>query len=266
MPGMFVDAHAHIYPAQIAPKIIADITTRGDIECYSLGTGMALLRSMEVSGVDISIISRITTRPDQTEAINDWLQQKAVGRLKALANIGPDMAQGPDAVGLLKARGFKGIKIHPDYQGFYADDPRMYPYYEAAQAAQMPILFHAGLDRGLPPPVHAMPWHLHKVLTDFPDLKIVAAHMGGEDNYRETEELLLGTPIYLDTSYVLRLMTVDTLKRFVRRHPVDRIIFGSDNPWKDQRQELQYLLDLPFLSDDAKEKIAGGNAVRLFGI
>jgi predicted TIM-barrel fold metal-dependent hydrolase len=92
---------------------------------------------------------------------------------------------------------------------------------------------------------------------------MVAAHMGGEDNYEETETHLLGEDIYLDTAFVLRIMAPETLKRFFRKHPVERILFGSDSPFTDQEAELRYLLNLPFLSASEKEKIAGGNAAAL---
>jgi hypothetical protein len=58
-------------------------------------------------------------------------------------------------------------------------------------------------------------------------------------------------------------MPVQTLERFTRKHPIDRILFGSDSPWIDQTEDIEYLFSLPFLPQDAKEKIAGLNAARL---
>ena len=92
---------------------------------------------------------------------------------------------------------------------------------------------------------------------------MVAAHMGGEAVYDETEAILLGSGIYLDTSFVLRLMEPSMLKRFFRKHPVERFLFGSDSPFTEQGRELEYLLKLPFLSDADKERITYGNAVDL---
>ena len=132
----------------------------------------------------------------------------------------------------------------------------MYPFCEAAQAVQMPVLFHAGLDRGLAPPYKAMPKHLLKVHRDFPRLKMIAAHMGGEDNYDETEATLLGTDIYLDTAFVLRIMDPNILKRFFQKHPIERILFGTDSPFTDQKTELQFLFNLPFLTPSQKDMIA----------
>lgn len=95
---------------------------------------------------------------------------------------------------------------------------------------------------------------------------MVAAHMGGEDNYAETEALLLGEDIFLDTAFVLRIMPPATLKRFFNRHPVDRILFGSDSPFTDQAKEIAFLLNLAYLTASQKEKVAGGNASELLGL
>ena len=183
-----------------------------------------------------------------------------------MASIHPAIPDLENYLETLKAQGFKGIKFHPDYQGFYADDRQMYPVYEIAQTLKLPVLFHAGMDRGLPPPVRATPERLLNVHRQFPDLKMIAAHMGGEDNYEETETYLFGTEIYLDTSFVLRVMERGILKRFFSRHPVERFLFGTDNPFTDQTTELTYFQDLPFLTQKEKDKILGANAARLFNI
>jgi uncharacterized protein len=95
---------------------------------------------------------------------------------------------------------------------------------------------------------------------------MIAAHMGGEDNYDETEAHLLGKNIYLDTSFVLRIMERSILHRFFTKHSIERFLFGSDSPFTDQKTELDFLLNLPFLTQDAKEKIAGLNAKNLLKI
>jgi len=260
---MIIDFHTHIWPPEIALKTLEDVQTRGNIPFYTDGTKDGLLQSMQKAGVDISAVGRITSRPDQVDAVNDWLSNMAQPNIIPMANWLPELAVEPDLISRSKAQGFRCMKFHPDYQGFDIDDRRLYPFYEAAQAGKMPILIHAGLDRGLKPPWRAMPQQVAKVCRDFPDLAIIAAHMGGEDNYEETEQHLLGTEIYLDTSFILRKMPIQTLERFTRKHPVDRILFGSDSPWIDQTEDIEYLFSLPFLPQNAKEKIAGLNAARL---
>lgn len=264
MRTMIIDTHTHAFPPSIAKRAISGVKGLAGVSNYSDGTVSGLESSMAEAGITISFISRIAVRPEQVTQVNSWLLEICNEKLEVFATIHPDMDIQSDLVAGLQKNGYKGIKVHPDYQGFYVDEKRMYPFYEAAQSCGFPILFHAGTDRGLPSPVHALPKHFAKVRNDFPDLKMIAAHMGGEGNYEETKRLLLGEDIYLDTSFVFRLMDLSTIKEFFRKHPVERFLFGSDSPWKDQKQELDYLLSLSFLSDDKKEKIIGLNARELF--
>jgi hypothetical protein len=263
---MIVDFHTHIFPRQKAPIILSELSGRADIPHFTNGTLHGLLKSMETAGIHVSLISRITTRPEQVVSVNQWLHDRKRENILPMATLHPDQQEGEAYFKQLKNLGFKGIKVHPDYQGFDADDRRMFPFYEVLQSLQMPVLFHAGLDRGLSPPFRAMPRRLLRVHREFPRLIMIAAHMGGEDNYKETEEYLLGTHIYLDTAFVLRIMDKTTLSRFFHHHPIDRFLFGSDSPFSNQSADLTYLWNLPFLTQDEKEKIAGKNAVELLGI
>ena len=260
---MIVDVHTHIYPPHMTTRIIDAVRERAGVQSYTDGTVEGLLRSMGEAGIDCSVVSRIATQPDQVEPINQWLRGIRHPQIFLLATMHPDLPVTPDFTSSLKAEGFKGFKVHPDYQDFFVDERRAYPLYELAQAEGMPVLFHVGVDPGLPTPVHASPQRLAQVHSDFPHLCIIAAHMGGADMYQEVERYLLGNDIYLDTSFVLRKMPMSLLKRFFARHPIERFLFGTDSPWLDQGEELRFLLSLPFLADDAKEKIAGTNTARL---
>ena len=176
---MIIDFHTHIFPEEKAASILQDMAGRGDIQSYADGTLSGLLQAMAGGAVDLSLVSRITTQAEKVAEVNRWLLRCVRPNILAMATVHPDLPVAASDLLSLKKSGFKGIKLHPDYQGFFVDDIRMYPFYEAAQAAGMPVLFHAGLDRGLPPPVHAMPRGLLKVHREFPEMVMVAAHMGG---------------------------------------------------------------------------------------
>jgi uncharacterized protein len=261
---MVIDIHTHVFPSNKGSAILSELSGRAEIEHYSDGSVESLLHSMEQAGISLSLVSRITTRAEGVPSINDWLLECRRDGIQPMAAIHPAVPDLEHYLQTLSSQGFKGIKIHPDYQGFYADDRQVYPVYEIAQSLKLPILFHAGLDRGLPPPVRATPARLLKVHRQFPNLKMIAAHMGGEDNYEETETCLLGRDVYLDTAFVLRVMRRETLKRFFSKHPVDRFLFGTDSPFTDQATELDYFQRLPFLTQDEKDKILEVNASTLF--
>ncbi|MEW6665709.1 MAG: amidohydrolase family protein [Thermodesulfobacteriota bacterium] len=266
MAPVIVDIHTHIYPDPVASGTLKRVCERASIPAYTDGTLRGLLASMESAGIDLSVVSSVATRPEQVSAIHDWLLGIEERRVLPLAVMHPDLPAGELPMRFLKEKGIRGFKVHPDYQDFFADEKRMYPFYETVQAAGMFVLFHAGVDRGLPDPIHATPENLARVHRDFPGLVMIAAHMGGESLYEEAERHLLGKDIYLDTSFVLRRMPLPTVERFFLKHPLDRFLFGSDSPWTDQGDDLRFLLSLPFLSDEAKEMILGTNAARLLRI
>ncbi|MHB8765182.1 MAG: amidohydrolase family protein [Deferrisomatales bacterium] len=263
---MVIDFHTHAFPADRAAAVMAAMAERARIPSYADGTEAGLRASMDAAGVDLSVVSRITTSGRQVRAVNRWLLGLQGPRLRAAATLHPEAPSLPDEIAWLHGAGFKGIKLHPDYQGFMVDDRRMFPAYEALAALGLWVLFHAGLDRGLPGPVHAPPDRLLRVHRAFPGLRMVLAHLGGEDVYEATEELLLGCDLYLDTSFVLRKIPEATLRRFARKHPAERLLFGTDSPWSHQGEDLAYLRSRSFWSAGEKERIAGGNAAELLGL
>ena len=145
---MAIDSHTHIFPQQKAQGILSKLSSRAAIPHFTDGTIEGLLNSMKTAGIHLSLISRITTRPEHVEPINSWLYSLRRENVLPMATIHPDMPDGQAHIKKLKDKGFIGIKVHPDYQEFYADDNRMNPLYEALQDLKMPeYMFHAGLDR-----------------------------------------------------------------------------------------------------------------------
>ncbi|HPP06677.1 MAG TPA: amidohydrolase family protein [Syntrophorhabdaceae bacterium] len=263
---MKIDFHTHIYPDDIASSTINAVCERSGISAYTDGTIKGLKQSMKKAGIDISVVAAVPTKPNQVASIQKWLSSIRQPGIEALAAIHPDVSLTTDQLKNLKQEGFKGFKLHPDYQNFFVDEPRMFPIYEKIAEEDMFILFHAGVDRGLPYPVHGTPKGIARIHKNFPGLKIIAAHLGGEDVYEETLRYLVGQDIYMDTSFVLRIVPRPFLERIFKEHPIERILFASDSPWTDQKEELEFLLNLPFLSETDKEKICFYNAARLLGL
>ncbi|HOD72607.1 MAG TPA: amidohydrolase family protein [Deltaproteobacteria bacterium] len=261
-----IDFHTHIYPDHVAHSTVTAVCRRSGITASADGTLEGLKRSMAAAGIDLSVVAAVATKPEQVGSIQRWLADIRQPGIETLAAMHPADPLTLEQMGTLKRQGFRGFKLHPDYQDFFVDDPRMYPLYETVAEAGMFVLFHAGVDRGLPYPVHGTPKRLAAVLKAVPELCMVAAHLGGEDAYEETVECLLGKDVYLDTAFVLRQMPGTFRERILGEHPANRLLFASDSPWMDQGEELRFLLQLPFLTDSEKEKICFSNAARLLGL
>ncbi|HAR95852.1 MAG TPA: amidohydrolase [Deltaproteobacteria bacterium] len=258
-----IDFHTHIYPDHLALQTVSAVRQRAGVDAHTEGTLEGLKRSMATAGIDLSVVAAVATKPKQVESIQRWLRAIRQPGIEALAAMHPADPLNSEQMKMLKGEGFRGFKLHPDYQDFFVDDSRIYPLYEAVAAEGMFILFHAGIDRGLPYPVHATPKRLAAVNEAIPQLCMVIAHLGGEEAYEETSSHLLGRDVYLDTSFVLRKMPGTFRERFLREHPSDRLLFASDSPWTDQGEELRFLLQLPYLTDGEKERICYANAARL---
>jgi predicted TIM-barrel fold metal-dependent hydrolase len=98
---------------------------------------------------------------------------------------------------------------------------------------------------------------------DFPDLVIVAGHIG----YPWTAEMIaLATKypnVYIDTSAYVAHRYPSELVTYMRGHGRRKVLFGSNYPMITQAQALNRLDDLG-LDDEARGLFLGGNAARLF--
>lgn len=264
---MIIDFHTHSFPDKIAAKAVASLAQKANIPPYRDGTLSSLCESMKKAGVDYSVVLPVATSPKQVESINRLAAELNLknGIIYAGA-IHPDCENIPEILDGIKAAGLFGIKIHPDYQGVYFDDPRyIYIMGEAARRNLITVT-HAGLDLGYPDDIHCTPDRVLNVLEKLSgiiDNKLVLAHLGGCDATDEVIEKLCGKPIYMDMSFVTDKFPAEA-KRIILAHGADKILFATDSPWSDQAEYVKLMPTLGF-DDETLEKILHKNAEMLFG-
>ncbi|MCH5203033.1 MAG: amidohydrolase family protein, partial [Oscillospiraceae bacterium] len=96
------------------------------------------------------------------------------------------------------------------------------------------------------------------------DNKLVLAHLGSCDNPDEVIEKLAGKNVYLDTSFVLDRYP-EKAKEVMKAHGYDKILFGTDSPWADQKKYVEMLKGFD-LDCTQLEMIFSGNAKKLLNL
>ncbi len=238
---MLYDVHTHAFHPKIAPRVLARLRDHYDIEPAGTGLVEDLLGRARAAGLERVVVHTAATAPAQVTPANNWavrLQREHKGVL-AFGTIHPASQDWGAQLDRLELACIPGIKLHPDFQGFRLDDRRLWPILEAARG-RFTIMVHVG-DRLPPEQNPSCPLKLARILDDFPGLTVIAAHFGGWRHWDLALEVLAGRDVWLDTSSSLPFMDDAQLLGFFRRHPAERILFGSDWPLFDPADELERL-------------------------
>jgi predicted TIM-barrel fold metal-dependent hydrolase len=265
---MIIDFHTHIFPDKIAEKTIRALEQEGNITAFTGGTLDELKSSMQENNITKSVVLPVVTRPSQFASVNHFASEiNGKDGIISFGGIHPDMEDYRERLEEIKEMGLLGIKLHPDYQETFVDDPKMIRIIEYAVELGLIVLLHAGLDIGLPNPVHCTPPRTANMLSQIgkEDAKIVLAHMGGFAMWNEVEEYLVGKQIWIDTSYSLDFIKEEQFVRIVRDHGADRVLFATDSPWGGQGETLVNLKKMK-LTEEEFDRILYMNAAQLLGL
>ena len=260
---MLIDFHTHAFPEKIAPRAMSNLShAAGGLRPQTEGTVSSLKAEM---AKDMAVVLSIATNPQQQSKVNDFaIEVNGQESLIAFGSIHPDAADALEELERIADAGLKGVKLHPEYQGFYADDEKMKPIYKKISELGLITLFHAGTDIGFPPPYHATPEHLLQALKWF-DSPVVAAHWGGAGCGPEVLDKLCGMDLYFDLSFGYGVISKPVAQGIVEKHGCDRLLFGSDMPWHRPEWELRLINSLDIDETD-RQKIFNRNAAKLLGL
>lgn len=263
---MLIDIHTHAFPDRIAESAIVRLAhASGGLSPQTGGSVASLTEEMKKDGVTLSVVQSIATNPKQMHNVNDFSSEiNGMDGILAFGSVHPDAPDALEEVERIHAMGLKGIKFHPDYQGFYADDIKMKPIYKKISSLGLITLFHAGYDYGFYPPYRAMPDNILGAIKWF-DSPVIAAHWGGVGCGLEVIKKLAGMDIWFDLSFGYSHMPKGVAQMIADKHTPDRLIFGSDMPWHRPSWEKRLIESLDF-SDEDKEKIYWKNAKKLLNL
>jgi predicted TIM-barrel fold metal-dependent hydrolase len=261
-----IDIHAHAFPDDLAKRAMKALEESADWKAALDGKVKSLLGSMDKADIDVSVVCPIATKPGQVEGILKWCAEIRSDRLDAFPSVHPKDADPASWLRRIAEAGFSGIKLHPMYQDFSADDAGMLELYAAAGELGLTVLIHCGRDVAFPmDDDRAEPARIAQALGTVQTVDFVATHLGGWRMWEESRRHLVGARCYMETSFSLYELPADEALRMIRAHGVDKVLFGTDSPWADQKLELERVRALGLTEQELK-KILFGNAARILGL
>jgi predicted TIM-barrel fold metal-dependent hydrolase len=308
---MIIDTHYHMIPqlGSRASKAVArwpffqaqklglDIDFNTLVEevknTYADPTGERLIERMDTAGIDVTAFCAVDNSrlPGNTYEVAKALNQQVGSiaknfpdRFIAFAGIDPRRPEAPDLLKYcLEEFGMKGLKFHPDH-GYYPNSPEAYRMLEILQQDRGILLTHTG--PGAPPDKagkYAHPLLLDEIAVDFPDVTIIAAHMG-QYWWREWAGSAYYQPNLFGDLAEWQILAKRNFKFFCNelRQVIDicgekKVLFGSDGPIFEPivpvQEWINLMVGLPYESAEGttfkKEEIdaiMGGNAQRILSI
>ena len=262
---MIIDAHAHIYPTKIAEKATKAIGTFYDLDMQiNEGTPEKLIEEGRSIGVDKFIVHSCATKPHQVRSINEFIKEEIdlhkefIGFMTLHQDLTEEEME--EEVCWCIKNGFKGIKLHPDFQKFYIDEEKAEKIYRVA-SKRLPILLHVGDDRY----EYSKPKRLANVAKKFPDVNFIAAHFGGYRCWEEIDVYQGLDNIYFDTSSSLDFITGEKARDIIDKFGAEKFFFGTDFPMWKAREELERFNTIS-LNEEERQMILHKNIEKLLKI
>lgn len=267
---MLIDFHTHIFPDKIAAAAVSSLARSSGNRPYADGTRAGLLLAMAAGGADIAVNLPVLTAPAQFESVLSFAERlngdfAANGRgILSFAGMHPALPDIGGAMRRVREAGFRGIKIHPEYQDAFIDGEECYRLLAAAKENGLVTVTHAGVDAAYRNrAARCTPERIARVLDRLGGYdELVLAHLGGAEMLDGVMAHLAGRSVYLDTAFVLPDTPQAALLALVERHGAERILFATDSPWQDIAAEAERLRTCGLTAEDA-DRILYKNAKRL---
>lgn len=255
---MVVDAHVHMGPAlanHAAPPLLKAETVEQTLEIF------------DRSGIDVGctfapLIEGGDFEDYEYERSNRFIYEatkahpdRFVGYCRVNPNLG---AQATDEMRRCREEyGFRGLKLHPDWEYFYMNGPTVRPVLDRAAEYGWPVIFHTGY-YPLSQPSLALP-----LAEAYPTINFLLAHL----SYRHTADAIIVAErcknVFLETSGNATALAISEV---LRKIGPSQLIYGSDLPYTEPDDVMEKIALQPGLSAADRDLILGGTMARLLGL
>ena len=263
LSGMIIDFHTHYYPDDLAYRALhgVDDVCEGD----NNGTYDGLKRAMLNAGVDRAVVLAVCNRPGHEEKINSFILGKTDETIIPFFSVHPYSENAPYLVRKYADLGIKGIKLHPNMQQFRLNDERLLPLCRAIRDSGIIALFHCGKPGRTATSFDVYPSDFLPLMDILDPEHTVLAHTGGYGISDSEINVLRSINVYTDLSLAASQFTPDRMKSILEFLPADRMLFGSDSPWRDIKASLDFIRCL-CKNDTALQQLMHANAEKLLGL
>jgi hypothetical protein len=193
-----IDVHSHLiwYPDHVNERYASEALASKLIKLKRSG-GLAYSAKLDKHSYDAKPEDHFRVSQAMAKVVVFGLQAKACGiwvpneliadyaaahpeKIEGWASVDPNepdcLEQLDHAVNTLK---LKGLKLGPVYQHFDPQDRKHWPLFRKCQSYGLPIMWHQGTSfPSLGRLRWALPLQLEDIAMDFPDLKMIIAHLG----------------------------------------------------------------------------------------
>lgn len=226
-----------------------------------------LLAEMDAIGCErVNVLPIAAGLPFGDDLTERWLAAiraaHAGDRLTPFASVHPSDGRWRERLRAAAAQGVQGLKVHPEMQRVFPDDPDMAPIYAECERLGLVVIFHAGRS-GIEPTFmrkYALIRRYVGAVRAFPRVQFVMGHAGARD-VADAMELARACPnVWLEITG----QGVTQLDRIVAEVGTDRLLFGSDWPFYPLAATLAKVLLVTERHPEARAAILRGNADRAF--
>ena len=235
---MIIDIHTHVFNAahHFGPKLNADLErcsvnpdVWGNVEERHLETTKA---------ADVAVVFGLQASATGWNIPNNMVAghvAKAPERLLFFASIDPLCDNFMEELQSCHQQlGAVGVKLSPLYQNVHPQDKRCYEIYHYCQQHGLPILFHTGTSFVSGTPLdYSRPVHFDAVAIDFPELRMVLAHLGHPWEGETIAVIRRHAHVYADISalYYRPWQFYNSMRLLVEYKAQHKVLFGSDFPF-----------------------------------
>jgi predicted TIM-barrel fold metal-dependent hydrolase len=235
---MIVDIHTHVFDpaAHFGARLAADLA-RCEIDTAKWGdVCKEHLRS--TAAADVAIVFGLRARQTGWEIPNEYVAAHVAGnpgRLLFFAALDPaESGYLEELEHCHEDLGAVGVKLSPLYSGVDPRDLRCREIYRYCERHGLPVLFHAGTSfTGHTLLDHSRPVHFDAVAVDFPELRMVLAHLGHPWEGETIAVIRRHPHVYADLSalYYRPWQFYNSMQLLSEYHAGHKVLFGFDFPF-----------------------------------